>query len=405
MGGNATGIIKSTGEMTRAEKVSFLKVSRSDFIVKTLALLSKINELYYKKFKEYIWNDERILRDGTAFNGSTSFIMNTEMSDEEILKYKNSAGDIDVTVPDYCRENLWKLLDSLEDKKINNDVIYKGCSQETCTSIIDQINTVFEVKFRTGTVFVQIDFELMPFENNKPNAWTKFSHSSSLVDYQEGIKGGVFHKLLIRSIVGGSSIRDDVIIAMPKSTPDNIIPSKSKKYINPRFLSFSVMKGVREVFEPLLDDKGNIVKYKGKEVYKEKPAKNSKFEDQIDTIFKLTFKKYNSDKNDLNLFNSFIGVIQLMKKYLSRKQIQDTHDRFIDILWGTKNGRAQELERDNPDLDYQLKYSAYNYLCNKLNLKNVADEYTKEYYKDYGQRGKSKLHESFSEFLSRFTED
>ena len=74
MGGNATGIIKRTGEATRAQKVDFLKVSRSEFIEKTLQLLIELNNLYYKNFNEHIWNEE-ILKDGTASRKYSSFLL------------------------------------------------------------------------------------------------------------------------------------------------------------------------------------------------------------------------------------------------------------------------------------------------------------------------------------------
>lgn len=385
MGGNATGIIKRTGEATRAQKVDFLKVSRSVFIEKTLQLLIELNNLYYKNFNEYIW-DEEILKDGTAFNGSTSFIMNSNIPDSEILLYKNSAGDIDVTVPDYCRENLWKLLDSLEDEVIIPGVKYKGCCQPSYSPGLQQYNSVFEIKFNSETVYTQIDFELMPFVNNKPNEWTKFSHSSSLQDYKKGVKGGVFHKLLIRSIVGASSIRNDVVIASPTSTPEKLKISTSKKYINPRFSAFSVLRGIRNVFKPMLDANGNIVKYNGKEVYQEIPTKDSEFHDKVDEIFKITFHQDNASENDLKLFDSFVGVVELMKKYFDTKTIKLAHDRFINILWGEEGGRAQELEIDNPELDFSLKNSAYQYFIKELNLKDSSEKYIQNYYKEYGQR-------------------
>ena len=404
MGGNATGIIKSTGETTRAQKVEFTKVSRSEFVKKTLELLTKINDLYYKKFKEKIWDDEKILKDGTAFNGSTSFIMNTSIPDDEILKFKSSAGDIDVTVPDYCRENLWKLLDSLEDKTVISGVKYKGCCQPSYSPGLQQFNSVFEIEFKSGTVYTQIDFELMPFVNNKPNEWTKFSHSSSLSDYEKGVKGGVFHKLLIRSIVGAASIRNDVVIASPSSTPEKLKISTSKKYINPRFTAFSVLKGIRDVFKPMLDADGNIVKYQGKEVYQEIPTKDSTFVDQIDGIFKITFHQYKASKADLKLFDSFVGVIELMKKYFDKKTIKMSHDRFINILWGEDGGRAQELENGNPELDFSLKNSAYQYFIKELGLKDESSKYVDKYYKEYGQRrarlfGVTEGHVTFAEFI------
>ena len=116
------------------------------------------------------------------------------------------------------------------------------------------------------------------------------------------------------------------------------------------------------------------------------PTKYSEFWDKVDDIFKITFHQDNASENDLKLFDSFVGVVELMKKYFDTKTIKLAHDRFINILWGEEGGRAQELEIDNPELDFSLKNSAYQYFIKELNLKDSSEKYIQNYYKEYGQR-------------------
>ena len=97
-------------------------------------------------------------------------------------------------------------------------------------------------------------------------------------------------------------------------------------------------------------------------------------------------------------FYSFVGVVELIKKYLTKTQIENTYKRYIELLWGLKPQRAQELEVQNAELDYEVKSSGYNYLISKLNLKPIPQKEIDMYYKDYGQR---KLPESFIEFLQQ----
>ena len=226
MGGNVIAINKLTGEETPAERVDLRKVGRQEFIKAATNLFKFLNKDFKKKYKESLWQDESILLDGTVFNGSTSYIMNQELSDEEVVKYKPSAGDIDIMVPVGTKENLWHLLDSYEGKEIVSGVRYAGSNKPSVSSIGSQINCVFVVDFGDLRVPIQVDFEFVPFAGATPTEWARFSHSSSFADAKEGIKA-VHHKFLIRALVGGASAREDIVIATPKSTAEDITLTKS----------------------------------------------------------------------------------------------------------------------------------------------------------------------------------
>ena len=195
-----------------------------------------------------------------------------------------------------------------------------------------------------------------------------------------GIKA-VHHKFLIRSLVGGASYRDDIVISTPKSTHDNITLTKSKDHMYPRMLKFSVDRGIREAYEPLIKDGKNII-IDGKKVYRPLSTSESVFVTNVEDIFKLSFQREPTN-NDIELFNSFVGVVELMKKYFNKKQIKDTTDRYIALLWGFNGQRGQELERSDPSGDYSVKESGYTYYINELNLPDEREQFVSEYYKTY----------------------
>lgn len=392
MGGNVTAVMKD-GTSTRAEKIPLKKIGRAKFMGVIREFLIFVNTKFEKEYGEKIWKNENDILNGFVFNGSTSFIMDPALNDEEVVKYKQSAGDLDIIVPDYLKEKLWKFLDKIEGKQITKNIKYMGSNKPTIQSIGEQINAVFLIEFDGLRVPCQVDFEFLEFEDDKPSEWAKFSHSSSFEDAKSSIKA-VHHKYLLRALVGGSSIRKDIVIATSKSTPDNIILSKSKVHEIPRMLKFSVGRGVRVAYQPLLNPQGEIVEYNGKKVYQEIPTSKSDYTTSVQQIFKLAFGEVES--KDLAKFYSFVGLVDLMKKYLNKKQIEDSFERYVDLLWAVKPQRAQELEVQNPSLDFEVKDAGYQYLIKHLKIRFNAKKMIETYYADYGKRG---LKESFVNFL------
>lgn len=167
MGGNVTATVKLTCETTRAQKIPLDKIGRIDFVKKSLELFHNINERYEKKYKEKLWKNENHLTSGFMFNGSSSFIMDPTLTDDEVISVKPSAGDFDIAIDENCGENLWELLDELEDKDLIPGVTYKGANKPSKSSIGDQINCVFIMDFPNGVrAYAQVDFELLEFEDD-----------------------------------------------------------------------------------------------------------------------------------------------------------------------------------------------------------------------------------------------
>jgi hypothetical protein len=407
MGGNATGHTQS-GKETKAQKIPLKKIGRKVFVDKITKLLKFINKDFEKIYKEKLWKDETQIANGFVFNGSTSFIMNQEYSDDDILMHKPLCGDLDIAVPEYLKVKLFNYLRDKEEKEMTPDVKYMGSNKPTIESIGHQINCVFLIDFeidgKTESCACQVDWELLPFsETGIPTQWAKFSHSSSFDDCKAGIKA-VHHKYLLRALVGGASTRTDIVVATNKSTWDNVIISKAKTNLMPRMLKFSVDYGLRVAYEPLLDPNGKNVFVDGKQVFKEIPTKNSTYVTDVGQIFLLTMKPVDLEdakkSKDEEKMWSFLGVLDLMKKYCSDKQIKDTYNRYIELLWGLRPSRAQELEIGDSEGDYKVKIGGYLKFIEHFKLKDESQKICPPYYETYGQRGKitESVLESFETF-------
>lgn len=391
-GGNATAINKKTGEKTLAQKIPIKEIGRSKFIKKFIDIFIELNKRFKQKYGEPLWKNTKIIKDGTVFNGSTSIIMNPNISDDEIIPFKPKVGDIDILIPSYHAKKLWSLLDDLEGTMILPDVIYKGSNKLDPNKLGNQINSVFEVKFGDIVTQSQVDFEFANFKDDIPDEFAKFAHSSSLKDIKEGFKG-VAHKYLLRALAGARSRRDDVIVVTPKSTYEKYkIKTVKGEPLIPNFLKFSVDKGLSYAYEQQFTPDGKPWMIDGKYVYKEIPTKNRNYETSIISIFKILFN--NADSPDLNKMWSFVGLVDLVKKYLSKEEQQKTLDRMVELCFG-KN--AQRLERDDYRIDMSIKIPIINYMMKKLGLKvNNFEKIVEEYYKSYNNK---KMVESFKDFI------
>ena len=310
--------------------------------------------------------------------------MDPNIPDEEIVKYKEVAGDIDVVVPDFQRKNIWDYLESIDSKEVIPGVTYMGCNRTKFSPIENQIICVFVADFDGLKVPMQMDLEFLPFsETGLPSEWAKFSHSSSFEDTKAGIKA-VHHKYLLRALVYGISVRDDIVICTPKSTYDNYTISKSKNLVNPGMMKFSVGKGLRVAFEPLVDPEGNPVFDKGKQVFKEIPTKDSDYVTDVAEILKLSINPSDAEclESDSKKFWSFTGLVELIKTYVPKENWETINQKYVSMLWELKP-KAQKLERYDPELDYKVKISGYKFFIDSLGLSDLSKDLINPYYDEY----------------------
>jgi len=403
-GGNVV-VTDINGNQIPAQRIPIKDIGRSKFIRDTKEMLKELNKLFNKKFKEPLWNNPSIFDSAVLFNGSTSFIMDSNIPDEKVLPHKPDAGDIDLIVPEDKKEQLWELLNELRGKKITDKFEFINHNKEDIKKIIDQINGLFKYSPEKGKdYFVQIDFELSPFVNVDirtgkvvsgddkntvviPSEWSRFGHSSSLEDTQLGIKGGIAHKYMLRSIAYAVSKRPDVIFVTSKADCDNW-EKKIKKQQDQNIVKFSVARGLRSAYKPLIC-MGKQVEKNGKFVFKEIPTKESNYITELPAIFTMLFGKEPTPQELKDLW-SFKGLVDLIKRYLDDKQVELAIRRMFELFWENKGGKniAQEIDRDDPAEDEKVKMGIINY------LENVFPSISKKVYKDW----ESKINDYYNNY-------
>ena len=238
--------------------------------------------------------------------------------------------------------------------------------------------------------FSQVDFEFTEFEGSgeseMPMEFSRFGHSSSLFDAQAGFKG-VAHKYLLRALAGGASLRTDVLILTNKATYEKPAFKKTKgEHITElRMEKFFVSKGLRKAYDPQFTPDGKPWVVDGKRVYKEKATSDSNYETSVKEMFKILFN--DMDSGELDKMWSFVGIVELMKKHLDKKSIKDTFERFLDLCWGYG---GQKLERDDKNIDMEIKANAVNYMIAKIpglkSYKKKIDEMTERFYSTYDKK-------------------
>jgi len=409
MGGNSRYIDRATGkDLGFAEKIDLTKVNRTDIVKEITSCLKAINKEYFTDYKTYLWNDFSVITNGSALNGSSSSLFNTNITDKEFVSVKSSVGDIDVTFPEKHMENLWHLLNRLENTQLSKSITYLGHKNstidETKAGNLNQINAVFKLDLPSYSTNIQIDFEASHYEDDKPTKWASFSHNSDWDDIKNGYKG-VMHKYILINLSRASSKMNgakvvtksqikklsDVSSKEYQESVDNNIKSKlakvsvQKDFINPTNLAFSVDRGMRVKFSQIFHNDGEPALIDGKPVFSFIEPKDSKYETNLETMFSLIFNK-EPNTEDMRDFHSFVGVVKLIKKYLKKDLVEDffiTH--LIKKSLFAKG--AQGLERNNPEGDLKIKNTMINKLYNTFDYlkryKEEVDEISNKYYEGY----------------------
>ncbi len=367
MGGNTT--IKTKNKINiAAERVPLKEIGRDKFVKKFQKFLLQFNKEFFKENKFYIWEDEEEIMNGGIFNGSTSFIMNPTYDSNEILKFKPSIGDLDIAVPKEIGKEIYNFLEKHEGSEFIPGIKYVGNNANNENKLGNTIICICEVSFDNIKINVQMDLELSDMNKGHQTSWSAFSHSSSFEDARAGFKG-VAHKFLLRALVGARSQRDDIVIATPSSTPEKVRLEKRQNNLV-RLLAFGVDAGVAISFEQMLDVERNPLKIDNKFVYRRLKRHEKNYNKSLDNLFKISFGEYN--KKDAEKLWSFVGVIELSKKYLTKKEMEDTANRFFEIFFGI-GGQSQAIEPDDPQKDVSIKMEAYEKILREWKIKSRKD--------------------------------
>lgn len=344
-----------------AQKIDLEEIPRDEITDLIFEGLQELN----KKFESFagikLWSD-KVFDDLSFLSGSSVHFFNKEIPTDEFKQHKPKVGDIDTQVDETFEEQITEFLNQLSGNV--GPIEFLGSKKSPGQKI-----TLWKVK--AFDVNVQIDLELSEFSGGAPTPWSQFSHSSSWADMKENVKG-VFHKFALRAITQKDAT-EKIIVRTPGG--------KKEKTMQSGELSFSVGRGLRKKIEPVLNDDGTQLRKDDMLVFREKPTSESSYITDLKTIFKIIFDEDQVSDNELDRFRSFVGICQLIDKKLSSQQKSLFLDGFLKIIWGRG---AQELERDDPKADYEIKSNAWRKAKDLINAKPNLDEdrLIQEYYQD-----------------------
>lgn len=349
MGGNVTVKLQS------AQKIPVDQLSNQQFTQfkqEIIGVLRGINKQFTGEIGKPLWPElDNLIDSGKIFSGSTRILFIKPLN--EIKKYKQTFGDIDLQYPEELKDDLEEFLNNNEDQKFGNMTFFGMGGNSP-----NQFNTIFKTTVLPDDVTnIQIDFEPTYWENNEPSEFATFAHYSSWTDMKANVKGA-FSKLLMRSLVREKEKLGDVAVL----TPTGKI-SKSVKHDNPNLRGFSVDKGMRVKYEPIVDNRGEQKTTEdGRPIYQEISTKKSDYEKDLNDIFGFVFGIVPTD-DEIQKAHSYVGLLQLMKKYLDDETIEKVFNTFINIIWGTE---GQEIEKCDEFInginynDYEVKRAAYD---------------------------------------------
>jgi len=300
------------------------------------------------------------------------------ISDEEFKKYKPKVGDIDIQCNQELQDEILDFLNNNVGRPIGNETLIGSPSQGN-----EQYNTLWQLA--NPPIKVQIDFEYGRYapETNKPDEWTKFSHSSSWEDIQQNIKG-VFHKYIYRALA--KAVPSEKYIAKLTGLGKKRAMAISGPITDANF-SFAVASkgggGIRAKYKPYIDPETNQPKViDGIPVMEPLKSDQSEYEQNLNKQFQLFFGRA-PQGDDRKLQDSFVGTLELMNKYLDDQAKKKTLTDFLDIVF---EPGAQMITKDDPARDYDVKFAAVNAMLTTLGLEEMrpmAEQMAKVYAQDY----------------------
>lgn len=338
----------------RADVLDLRYIEREVLQDAILEELHRLNEYYYTTFGNYLWPNN-ILKDRKIFSGSSEHFFDEDISDEDFIAHKPQIGDIDLQVDKNLEPHLRSLL-FLMVSDVGSPIV--GCEKSASQYI---------TMWRIAQMNVQIDFECVDCVDytGMPTDWSRFSHSSSWIDIEHGIKG-VFHKYMLRAFTA-HDLKDRIVMTGKRQTMKRMMVSD---------LAFSVSRGLRQKIEFIKNDSNGVP------IYREIPVSESTYFTEPSEIFKILFG-FEPSSDDSEMFVSFIGCVKLANKYMTDEQRKSLIKGFIHTLFGHS---AQRISRSKNE-DFRFKKVALEYLKNNLHGScydySYAEELIRKYYEGY----------------------
>ena len=332
-----------------SDSINLITHNRDHITKDIFASLKDISSEFKNFFGVPLWSKD--LLDSRKFmSGSTIHFFNKDIPSKEFVGKKNRVGDIDVMVDENFKAHLIDFLNKSKNKTMGEMTLLAHKA-----SAGTQISIWHLPKYNIN---VQVDFELVDYDNSEPTEWSKFSRSSDWGDMSSGIKGAM-HKLLMRALM--SKDRVDMVIRMKTKDKEE---TSTEYALSP--------SGLRQRYLHTGETKN------GKGVYTETKGE---FNKNLSEIIKHVFG-VEPKEEDIRKFWNFGGMIELIKKHFNPEDQNKTVNGFLRLLFGSD---AQGLYRGDPHRDMEEKMTAVDYMDSKgLKIdRELLSSLQKEFYSKY----------------------
>jgi len=383
-------------------------LSRATFKTDLLEMLTSLDNKFKEAYGEPLWDPsirDEIFRSGKVFQGSSRNLFSDSIPDEQIFVDKDKpgfveVGDVDLMIPRESGKKLFKMI-NLNDLEAGFPltVKMKYMGHNKISDDESEVNAIFLYEFRNSDsneiveTFFQIDFNSADYEGGKPTDWEVFSHSASIEDKAEGISG-VNHKYILEVIASlGNPPPIDAYLATSAATAEN--PKISYEIDKETGLKVPVkLRGTKTLDVgggygsryKLLDWQHN-----GNAVYKY--LVRAEREDAtriIKEIFIGLFPKVEPTEANLKDFESFRGVLEIIKREKNLEEIKKIYEEYIERLYGPS---AQRMSATDPEKDRRKKEPSIVYFREKFpevkELDSAVDALKSEFYGKYKIRSKN----------------
>jgi hypothetical protein len=342
-----------------------------------------------------LW-DPKLLASKKFLAGSSFYFFDrTGISDEIFAQVKKTVGDIDTMIDKEKRDDVVAWLSSLGPGTAIGPARFVGFDDKDPTQVLTLWSFPdIVIQNNAGKQFpinIQIDLEMKEYENDEPSEWSRFSTSSSWEDLSTGIKG-VFHKYLIQSMTGltAQDFMLRKLVGRGKARAPQDIPTRDNMY------SFAIKSkeggGLRPKYDPVIDpETGDQEIVDGLPVFE--PRATTGYEKDLGNIFQTIFGSRIKPKQlaaEQNNFWSFVGILGLMKKFLTPEEQSEVVNSFLEKLFGAG---AQGLYASDKEKDHDEKSAAVDKMFDILEMSppDTLEKMKQDYYAAY------KLRESINE--------
>jgi hypothetical protein len=360
--------------------------------------LTAINNAYAAAHENKgIWSPKLLASKKFLAGSSFHFFNRTGISDEIFTQVKRTVGDIDTMIDANKRDSIISWLSSLPQGAVVGPARFVGYDDKDPVQILTmwQFPDIV-IQNNEGKQFpinIQVDLEMKEFEKDEPTTWSQFSTSSSWEDISVGIKG-VFHKFLIQSMTGLTA-KDFILrklVGRGKARAPQDVPTRDNMY------SFAIKSkeggGLRPKYDPVIDPStGRQEMVDGLPVFE--PRATTGYEKDLGKIFQTIFGSRMKPKQleaEKEKFWSFVGILSLMKQYLTPEESNEVVNSFLEKLFAPG---AQGLYANDKEKDHQEKSAAVDKMFDILEMSppQGLDQMKQQYYSSYKLRNVNEAEE------------